>query len=335
MALVQLTDVIVPEVFNKYMISDTMEKTEIFQSGLIRPDPNLSNFLAGGGLTVNIPFWKDLDSTEGDIATDDPSDVATPGKIGTGKQIAIRNVRTRGWSAADLSGELAGSDPMNRIRSRVANYWNRQMQTTLVAVLHGVFADNIANDSSDMVSDIGSDSASAVTDAELISAEAILDAAQTMGDASSELNTIVMHSICKNRLAKANLIDYIPDSEGRVRFPTYLGYRVIVDDGVKKVVGSNRTKYYTYLCGAAAVGYGESPPRVPVEVEREASQGQGMGVETLWTRRQFAMHPAGFAFIGTPSADFPTNAEFATATSWNRVVAERKQVPLAALVTNG
>ena len=335
MALVQLADVIVPEIYYGYMAKDTKENTRIFQSGIMQDNANLSSFLSGGGLTANVPFWKDLADATPNIASDATGDVATPGKLTAAKQIAIRNVRNYGWSAADLSGELAGSDPMARIRARTGNWWDRSLENTLIACLHGVFADNIANDSGDMVRDIGTDSASTATDAELVSAEAILDAAQTMGDASDDLSAIIMHSICYTRLAKQNLIDFVPDSDGKVKFPTYLGYRVIKSDRVKKVVGTNRTKYYTYLCGMGAVGWGESPVRVPVEVEREAAQGNGNGVETLWTRRQFCIHPAGFSFVGSPSAEFPTDTEFATATSWNRVVDERKQVPFAALITNG
>lgn len=338
MALVRLTDVIVPEVFYPYIVKMTKEKSALFNSGALVNDSNMSSFLSGGGRTANVPFWKDLDNTESNIANDDPSSNITPEKMTAGKDIAVRQVRTEAWSSARLSGLLAGDDPMMRIADRVSDYWTRQFQRILVATLHGVYLDNVANDSGDMVYDIGTDSADAATPAELISAEAILDAAQTMGDASDDLQMIMMHSVVYNRLAKQNLIDFIPDSEGRVRFPTYLGYRVIVDDGVKTITGTNRTEYVTYLLGRNAICWNEAPtsPSPNIEVDRKPEQGNGFGVDILFSRRQFVMHPYGIAWQDSSVAgEFPTNTELGTAANWNRVYAERKQIPIAFLVTNG
>jgi hypothetical protein len=337
MALTRLTDVIVPEIFAGYMAKDTVEKSAIFQSGVIKADSELGSNLAGGGTTFNAPFWNDLDNTEGGIASDDPAVIATPGKIGALKSIVRRQVRTRSWSTADLSGVLAGSDPMQRIRERVNAYWTRQFQRSMVQTLAGVFADNIANDSSDMVKVIGNDSASAVTDAELVSAESILDTKQLMGDAADDLKVIIMHSVVYTRLQKLNLIDFVPDSEGHIKFAYYLGYLVIVDDGVQTVTGTNRVTYTTYLLGQGALGWAETSNNfMPVEVRREPGQGNGMGVEILYTRRAYCLHPYGFAWKEAAVAgNFPTNAELATATNWDRVYPERKQVPITALRTNG
>lgn len=335
MAVTRLTDAVVPSVFNPYMFKATTEKTSIFTSGILRNDANLANFLAGGGQTVNVPFWKDLPTAEPNTSSDDPAVSATPAKITSGTDIAIRINRNNGWSDADLVSELAGDDPMKAIGSRVANWWARAFQAHLVAMLKGVFADNIANDAGDMVRTVGTDAVGASTAAERISAENILDTAQTMGDASSVLSTLVMHSVQYTALAKLNLIDFIPDSEGRVHFPSYLGYQVIVDDGVPAVAGTNRIMYWTFLIGKQAIGWAEHPPAVPTETIRKPEQGNGGGVEELWSRRQYCMHPYGIKFTSSSLAGkSPTNTELATAANWDRVVVERKQIPLALLRTN-
>ena len=336
MAVVRLSDVIVPEVFASYMFKDTTDKTEIFKSGILRSDPELSARLGGGGRTFNVPFWNDLDNTEAGIASDNPAVSSTPGNITASKDIARRQLRTRSWSTADLSGILAGSDPMQRIMSRVMGYWDRQFQTYIVKTLTGLLSDNSTNDSGDMINDIGSDSAAATTSAELISAEAIIDTAYTMGDNASVLKTLIVHPTVMKRLKKLNLIDFIPDSEGRIAFERYLGYLVVEDDGVYTVTGTNRTEYDSYLIGPGAFGWAEVPTSTPVEVEREPEKGNGMGVETLYTRRQFVMHPYGIKWTDTSvGGEFPSNAELATATNWDRVYAERKQIPIAVLRTNG
>ena len=336
MSVTRLSDVIVPEIFFNYMAKDTMEKTQIFTSGILQGDAELGAKLAGGGRTFNTPFWNDLDNTEGGIASDDPAVSSVPGNVNTGKDIARRQLRTRSWSTSDLTSVLAGSDPMARIQARVGDYWNRQFQRTLTSTLTGVAASNVTNNAGDMVNDISNDLSTPVTSAELISAEAIIDTAYTMGDNANVFKTIIMHSTVKKRLKKLNLIDFIPDSEGRIAFEYYLGYNVVEDDGVKTVTGANRVKYYTYLVGPGAFGWAEVPTATPVEVRREPGQGNGMGVEILYTRRQFAMHPKGIKFTDSSvTGEFPTNAELALTNNWLRVYAERKQIPIAFLVTNG
>lgn len=333
---VRLTDVIVPEQYDAYLRKDTMQKMALYQAGVFRSDADLASKLAGGGRTFNVPFWKDLDDEESDPASDDPDSHATPGGISTGRDVALRQVRTRGWSSSRLTAELAGSDPMKRIRERTGDYWGRQFDDIAIATVRGVIADNIANDAGDMVEDISTDAVGAPAAGELFSAEAVMDAAQTMGDAKSALKLIVMHSVVQTRLAKNDLIDFRPDSEG-TQFHAYYGdFRVHVSDRVPAIAGVNRVRYHTYLFGADAFGWAEVPVDVPVEVDPDPSAGDGMGVDTLWTRRQFAIHPYGIKWTDNAvGAEFPTNAELMLATNWDRVYVERKQIPMAALITNG
>lgn len=336
MSTVRLSDAIEPTVFDSYTSVNTMQKSAFYQAGILRSDADLANKLAGGGRTFNVPFWKDLDDSEPDAASDDPNSHAVPSKLTSGTDIARRIIWTKGWSAAKLVAELAGSDPMRRISERVGAYWARRFDDAAIAVLRGVFADNIANDAGDMVEDISSDSAAAITSAERISAEAVMDAAQTMGDAKSALSLLVIHSEVGVRLAKNDLIDFIPDSEGKRTIPTYLGFRVLESDKVPAIAGTNRIRYWNFLLGTDALGWAESPVATPVEVEQDPSAGDGMGVETLWTRRQFAMHPYGIKFTDTSvGGEFPTVAELRLAANYDRVYPERKQIPMALLITNG
>jgi hypothetical protein len=318
------------------MTKDTVQKMAYYSTGVMRADGDLAGKLAGGGRTFNVPFWKDLSDEESDTASDDPNEHSIPGTLGSGKDIARRQIRTRSWSTMNLAAELAGSDPMQRIVARISAYWARQFDTIAAATLRGVFADNIANDGGDMVEDISMDNAGTPAAGNLISAEAVTDAAQTMGDAKDTLKLIVMHSDVNTRLAKQDLITFRPDSEGKVFVPYYLDYRVHVSDRATIVQGTNQLKYWNYLIGTDAIGWAESPVAKPVEVESEPSSGNGMGAETLYTRRQFAIHPYGIKWTDAQVAgEFPSNAELRLAANWDRVYPERKQIPMAALITNG
>lgn len=336
MSAVRLTDAVEPTVFNNYIGVNTMQKSAFYGAGVFRNDADLANKLAGGGRTFNVPFWKDLDDSEPDAASDDPESHAVPSKLTSGTDVARRIIWTKGWSAAHLVAELAGSDPMKRIGERVSEYWARRLDDAAIATLRGVFADNIANDGGDMVEDISIDTGAALTAANLISAEAIMDAAQTMGDAKKNLKLLVIHSEVETRLAKDDLISFRPDSTGTSFVPHYLDYRVIVSDKVPAIMGANKVRYHNYLIGQDALGWAESPVARPVSVEQDESAGDGMGVETLWTRKQFAVHPYGIKWTDNAvGGEFPTVSELRLAQNWDRVYSERKQIPIALLITNG
>ena len=341
MATVRLSDVVVPEVFNAYMAKDTMVNTRLWKSGVLRPNPKMAQFLAGGGRTAQVPFWNDLDNTPANISSDDPGSNAVPLKVTASRDTCIRHNRNQSWQDADLVAELAGSDPLQHIRNRVLSYWEREKQRCLIASLRGVFADNIANDNGDMVYDVSTDlDKASITDADRISSEAIIDCTQTMGDAAAydnnRLKLLIMHSVPFRKLQKLNLIDYIPDSEGKIHFPTYLGYEVIVSDQCPAIAGVEQTTYWTFLLGAGAFCYDEHPVAVPTATDRDELAGDGAGVETLTTRQQWVMHPHGIKFTDSSVAgQSPTDTELLNDANWDRVYPERKQINMALLRTNG
>jgi len=338
----RVSDIIVPELFTPYAQNLTAEKSRLIQSGLISRSDVLDSFLAGGGLTIQIPSFKDLDNDAERVSTDTsvpfadadaslPAGVArppNPNKIGTLKEIAVRMSRNNSWSSSNLAATLAGANPMDAIASRVADYWVHRMQVAFVATWRGVIADNAANDSGDYALDIsGASFQDGVTN---FSAEAFLDAAQTMGDNQQILTAVMVHSVVYNRMMKNNLIDFIPDSEGRVNIPTFLGREVIVDDGMPRT-GS---VYDTWLFGAGATQMGIGSPPVPTEVERKGGAGNGGGQDVLYNRVEWCIHPTGHAFVMSSIPDGgPANGDLDDATSWDRRYPERKQIPFARLVT--
>jgi hypothetical protein len=267
--LTQITDLVVPEIFTPYVQQLTEEKSRLIQSGATTVNPILSNFLSGGGLTVDVPSFKDLDNEEENIPTDDPADSiiasyqggtptdanrkdSVPKKTGTSTEIAVRISRNQSWSAADLAADLAGADPMGSIASRVAKYWALRFQAIFVATTNGIIKANVAANGGDFQNDVsGAAFADGVTN---FSAEAFIDAAATMGDSSDDLSLMMTHSVVMARMKKNNLIDYIPDSEGRVMIPTFLGHEVIVDDGMPATGGV----FDTWIFGAGAFQIGHA-----------------------------------------------------------------------------
>lgn len=336
MATTQLTDVVIPEIYADYQAENSPELTAFFDSGIVVRNPMLDQKANAGSDTINIPFWKDLDATdEPNIGNDNPASTATPAKITTGNQVGRMAYLNNGWSSADLSSELAGADPMQRIAARTGTYWQRQFQRRLIASCLGVLADNDANDADDMMHSIAVEDASNVSAATVFGRAAFTSAAFTLGDRFESTTAIAVHSVVYKRMIDNDDIDYIRDSEGTIVMQTFMGRRVIVDDSMPVEAGSTSGfKYTSILFGEGAFGYGEGSARVPVEIEREAAQGNGAGIETLWERKSWLLHPFGFKFVeGSVASVSPTIAEMKLAANWDRVV-DRKNVGISYLVTN-
>lgn len=336
MSTVQLADIIDVTVFRDLPAVNSPEKTAFFESGVITNNALLNELASSPGKLAELPFWKDLDgSVEVNYSTDNPANVATPQKVTQGSQIARKAFVNQGWSASDLASELAsGARAMEHIRARTDSYFMKQWQRRLIATCNGILADNVANDSGDMVIDVAADATGSQSAATRFSRTNFTAAAFTLGDAFENVGAIGVHYAIYKQMVDQDDIDFIPDSQGALTIPTYMGRRVIVDDGLTVTPGATSGfKYTTILFGAGAFGYGNGAPIVPVEVEREAAQGNGGGIETLWVRNTWILHPFGFQNTGTPAGASYNLTELGAATSWDRVV-ERKNVPLAFLITN-
>lgn len=333
-----IADVVVPEVFGPYIQQYTQQKSRLIRSGAVVRDASLDEFLAGGGLTMNAPSWKDLDD-DADNVSSDTGAASTANKIGSADEIAIRLSRNNSWAAADLAAALAGSDPMGAISSRVGDYWVRRLQAIFVATLAGVFADNDAAPSAtehtryDLTFDASG--ASFVDGVTNFSAEAFIDGTLTMGDSMDSLGMVFMHSVVYAKALKNNLIDFVQDSSNgeAIKIATFLGREIIVDDAMPNAAGV----FQTMLFGRGAVRMGMGSPRVPVEVIRVPGANNGGGSETLHNRHEWCFHPVGHKYVGGATKGGPSNASTASnlahADSWARVYSERKQIKVARLLT--
>jgi hypothetical protein len=336
MATTRLSDIIDVTVFQDLPQVDGPEKTAFFESGIVTRNGMLDTLANAPGKIAELPFWNDLDgSVEVNYSDDNPANSATPQKIVQGEQIARKAFVNQGWQAADLASELAmGGTAMDAIRAKVDRYFSRQWQRRLVASANGILADNVANDSGDMTVDVAAEAVASQTADTKFNRDVFTEAVYTMGDAATDLSAIAVHSAIMAQMVKNDDIVYIPDSQGRLTIPTYMGLHVIVDDGMTVTAGTtDGFKYTSVIFGSGAFGYGVGAPETPVEVEREAAQGNGGGIETLWVRNTWILHPFGFQATGTPAGESFTNTELAAATSFDRVL-DRKLVPMSFLITN-
>lgn len=340
MATVQLSDVVIPEVYASYGVIDSPDKNVFVQSGIVQRNEMLNRAADRGGKTIELPYWGDISNArEANASNDDPADLAAPANLGTVLMSARATYLNMGFSSMDLVVELAGSDPMQRIRNRFGRYWDRQMQARLIASCVGILADNVASNGGDML-------ASGPTG---YSRAAFVAAAFTLGDRFSDIAAIAVHSFTLQQMVDNNDITFIRPSEGSLEVPTFLGKRVIVDDDLPLVNNAGEFTATSILFGNGAFGWGEGTPHTPVELWRNPRAGNGGGVEELWERKTWVLHPLGYSWSDTDITNrantngrtgantaldefSPLLADLRKAANWERKVA-RKQVPLAFLQT--
>ncbi|KRU24014.1 hypothetical protein VT91_36630 [Clostridium sporogenes] len=313
----KLSDVIVPELFNPYVVNRTMEKSALVQSGIIVNNSEFDNLASQASPLINMPFFEDLTGESEQIIEDTDLEAA---KITSNKDVAAILRRAKMWSATDLSAALAGKDPMAAIGELVSGFWTRDMQKELIAILKGIF---LSTSMKNNLLDI-----SAMTEgAAKWSASAFIDAQQMLGDAQELLTGVMMHSAVKSELKKQNLIQTIKPSDSP-EFDVYQDKRVIVDDGCPVDVGG---VYTTYLFGQGALALGNGNPVGFIPTETDRDKKKGSGVDYLINRKTMILHPRGVKFTNAKVAktEGPSRAELQEKTNWERVY-EPKQIRIVA-----
>ena len=323
-----MQDVIVPELFNPYVINRTMELSALVQSGIITNNSEFDALASQAAPTVNMPFFEDLTGESEQII--EGADLED-NKITSNKDVAAIIRRAKMWSATDLSAALAGSDPMAAIGTLVAQFWSRDLQKELVALLDGIFGTIPAGEEgtppaetrlASNLLDISGKSGNAAN----WSGSAFIDAEQLLGDAKAQLTGICMHSATQAYLKKQNLIETVQPSND-VAFGTYQGKRVIVDDGCPVKNGV----YTTYLFGSGAIALGNGNPVGFVPTETDRAKRKGSGVDYLINRKTMILHPRGIAWQNAVVAktEGPSRKEVADPKNWKPVY-ESKQIRIVA-----
>ncbi len=331
MPITKISDVIVPELFNPYVVNRTMELSAFFNSGIVVNSLEFDKLASEAARTHNMPFFEDLQG-ESEATIEDVK--MTPSKIGSNKDVSTTILRQKMWGATNLSAALAGADPAKAIGDLVAAYWARDMQKELISILAGIFGSYTpegGTEKTPMADHILDLTKQTKAEAKLISASAFIDACQLLGDAQSQLSGVVMHSATKSYLKKQNLIETQRDSTD-VEFEVYQGRRVTIDDGCPV---TKEGVYTTYLFGNGAVAYGNGSPVGHVATETDRDKQTGGGIDYLINRKAFILHPRGIAYTGAVRVhvETPLRTELAMAQNWNPVY-EPKQLRIVAIRHN-
>ncbi len=320
---------IVPEKFTAYTLDKTTELSAMVNSGIATPDDTVGQLINGtpeGGRFIVLPSYNPL---EGDDETFGEFDVSV-GNVTTKSSSATLLMRQRAWGTTDLSHVLGGSDPMAAIGNLVSDWWVGREQKIYLAILKGIL-DPASGALKEHVNDISAGSAAAA----YISDAATLDTKQLLGDHYSQLGMVFMHSAVYTYLQKNGMITRNPifdPSQSAVEMERYLGYRIIVDDGMPV----NDGVYDTYFLGNGAFIRQDGSPAGFIGTETDRDK---IGAKNyLINRRCMIIHPRGFSWDINATLDkqngndvmYPGNSDLAKAANWT-LATDHKKVPIACL----
>ena len=316
MTITKLSDVLIPgslagvEV-NNLIKKKTLAKNAFFRSGIIGtqldPTANVALNVPDGGKFVSVKFRNALTGAE-QIADDTADGVIN--KVTYGSLNVPIFDRFNAFGVTDLAVDLGGDDPMDDIAEGLADYWTERFQIQMINILNGAMsAASISNNVYDISGNTGA--------AAVISPTSFILASQKLGDLSSKITAVAMHSAVYAQLLIQNLIQFVPSAEQGKLIATYLDKEVIVDDGMPFNAGTGVATIYLFTKGAVA--YQEGTPKTPVEVDRNSLINSGQ--EWIVSRKKYIMSPVGFNWNTglSTAAPTPTNSELATGGNWTAI----------------
>ena len=317
--ITKILDTITPEQYTKYTNWYAEEHSAFIQSGIMVPTASLDQMIVSGGLLVTMPEWGKTALTDQVLGEDDALET---GKVAAKKQVAPVLYRGTGAAYTDLSAIVAGSNPATQILNDFGVYTIESDQQILQAIIKALFAKGTGVNKGALTDTHVSDQSGNTGNAAVISPEMVIDARSILGTSRSKLAIIAMHSKVKAELEKQNTQTkhYIPASESKAGFDTYLGMRVVEDDAL---LPDENGVYETYLYASGAFGRNTATPAdmVTYEPDRDKAKGTNM----LYVRRARVIHPFGLAFQNeTVSKLTPTNADLALAKNWKKVREDKK-----------
>lgn len=312
---------IVPDKFTEYTIQRTTEKSTLVKSGITMADQRVAALINNvadpqGGAHIQMPFYNTLEG-EASVFGEDDVEVTD---ITTDKAFATLHIRQHAWGDTDLARVLGGSDPMGAISEQLSDWWVIQEQKMMLSTLKGITASALAGHVLDVSAKTGTDA--------IIGVDNTLDAKQLMGDAYDKLGAVFMHSATFTQLQKQQKIESEYDSDLKIKIAYYLGYQVIVDDGMPVKSGV----YDTFFIGKGCISRNDGVPNGLITTETDRDK---IGAKNyLINRRAMVLHPIGLSWkrdaVLADNKAYPSNADLEKAENWE-LKTHHKNVPIVVL----
>ena len=304
-----LAQIIANQLFRQAVIEASTKKNAFIASGVAAPDSSIAAVLAAGGTyaegqSINMNFvrrWNATAQMPGTIA-----DPIVPDGTSMGQDVAPFILRDFGFEAETFAGERANHNFAQSAASQIGEVHATFWQKTLLNVLDGVFAANVAANGGDLVMDISDEMGNEMS---------LLNAAQLLGDAKGQLAAIAMHSQAETFFNQFDSFKYVQIAPDRpAMLPHYNGRPVIIDDSCPFDPATGVAAITLFAKGAVA--HNPIARAIPFEQDRNAKG----NADTIISRIGGIMHLRGIKYKGSyDPRKTVTDASLKAAASWERV----------------
>ena len=294
-------NVVNPDLMTQYLLEESWKGLASFQSGLLVQDSRIGEKISNGegGELVKIRAFADL---TGDSEVESDTVAAGATALTSNTYNGVIHLRRKAFVASDLASTTSGADPVGAIQSGLLRYWSKELNKVLINSISGVVKSDI--ESGDLVITNNQNGAN-------ITSGLVIDTLAKGGETIKDYSTVILHPNVYAKLWKDDLI--IPASL-QVPFDTYMGMQVIIDSTSPVVTEGGETIYATVFARRGAVSFDENIGNL---VGFELGRDPAKGLDYIYSRRRFVIHPSGVNFTGTTVAGVsPTNAELWDDTNW-------------------
>jgi hypothetical protein len=341
-----------PQAFGKYVERiPQLKKNELIKSGALKGNTEIRNAFNSqtGTAYAILPMYGLLD---GDVLNYDGQTDITATSTTTYERGVVVVGRAKAWTEGDFAVDItSGVNFMDNVAQQVSEYFDSVDQSTLLAILEGIF--NMTGTENKKFVDQHTYDITAIDDG--MAGPATLNSAiqKAGGDNKSKFTMVIMHSTVATNLENLKLLAYLKQTdangiERELGLATWNGRTVIIDDDMpvadvaesSKDQGDGYTKYTTYILGAGAFDYENIGAKVPFEMNRDPKTHGGQ--DTLYARQRKCYAPYGISYTKKNQKTLsPTNEELKDGSNWELVndgsgkVINHKAIPIARIVSRG
>jgi hypothetical protein len=341
-----------PQAFGKYVERiPQLKKNELIKSGALKGNTEIRNAFNSqtGTAYAILPMYGLLD---GDVLNYDGQTDITATSTTTYERGVVVVGRAKAWTEGDFAVDItSGVNFMDNVAQQVSEYFDSVDQSTLLAILEGIF--NMTGTKNKKFVDQHTYDITAIDDG--MAGPATLNSAiqKAGGDNKSKFTMVIMHSTVATNLENLKLLAYLKQTdangiERELGLATWNGRTVIIDDDMpvadvaesSKDQGDGYTKYTTYILGAGAFDYENIGAKVPFEMSRDPKTHGGQ--DTLYARQRKCYAPYGISYTKKNQKTLsPTNEELKDGSNWEIVndgsgkVINHKAIPIARIVSRG
>lgn len=325
-----------------------LRKDYLLKSGVLVGNENIRKAFSSqtGTMYAQIPFYGNISGT---ALNYDGKTPITAQETATATQGVVVVGRAQAFKEDDFAKDITGGvDFMGNVARQISDYWDEVDQTTLVAILEGIFKMNGGQKTTDFVDNHKLDLTANLKETEKFMNATTLNTVmqKACGGNKNAFSLAIMHSFVATNLENLNLLEYMKytDENGiqrNLNIATLNGRIVIIDDSA---TFESANKYITYVLGKGAIAYENIGAKVPYEIHRDPKTNGGQNI--LYARQRKCFAPFGITYLKKQQpTDSPTDDNLKNEENWriigdddnhtNNEIIDHRMIPIAKIVSKG